>query len=217
MNTRCARDLAVLPQRRLWIKICGLSTRTDVRTALEAGADAIGFVFASSKREVSPGQAARLAGEAREASVCCVAVMLHPSQARLNEVCSVFRPDLIQADIGDLTGLRLPEGMGVLPVIRSNLPAPASLPPSLLYEGARSGVGERADWSGAARISCASRLILAGGLDASNVTEAIEAVRPFGVDVSSGVEVAPGIKDAMKIHAFVRQARAVDRASGTSG
>jgi len=199
---------------RLWIKICGLTTRTDVRAALDAGADAIGFVFAPSRRQVSPGLAARLVGKA-PGTAARVAVMLHPSQALLDEVWSAFRPDLVQTDLEDLDGLRLPEGLGVLPVLRSNLALPAVLPPNLLYEGARSGTGERVNWASAAHVSHAARLVLAGGLGPDNVAEAIAAVRPFGVDVSSGVEMAPGIKDAMKIHAFVRRARATE--SGAVG
>ncbi|AMN48354.1 phosphoribosylanthranilate isomerase [Steroidobacter denitrificans] len=199
---------------RLWIKICGLTTRSDVRAALDAGADAIGFVFAPSSRQVSPGQAARLAGETSGA-VMRVAVMLHPSQALLDEVWSRFRPDLLQTDLEDLGGLQLPDDLGVLPVVRSNRAPPAPLPRSLLYEGARSGTGECTDWASAARVSRATRLVLAGGLNPDNVAAAITAVRPFGVDVSSGVEMAPGIKDALKIHAFVRRARAAE--SGVGG
>lgn len=199
---------------RLWIKICGLTTRTDVRAALDAGADAVGFVFAPSRRQLSPRQAARLAG-VTPGTAARVAVMLHPSQALLDEVWSSFRPDLLQTDIEDLDGLRLPEGLGVLPVVRSNRTPPASLPRSLLYEGARSGTGERTDWAGAARLSRGARLVLAGGLDPDNVAAAIAAVRPCGVDVSSGVEMMPGIKDAVKIHAFVRRARAAE--SGAKG
>jgi phosphoribosylanthranilate isomerase len=78
----------------------------------------------------------------------------------------------------------------------------------LLFEGPVSGAGETTDWSAAARLAARTQLILAGGLKPANVANAIAAARPFGVDVSSGVEARPGVKDPMKIHEFVRIARA---------
>jgi phosphoribosylanthranilate isomerase len=78
----------------------------------------------------------------------------------------------------------------------------------MLYEGARSGTGTAADWDQAARLARTTELILAGGLNARNVAIAIRAVRPFGVDVSSGVESAPGHKSPEKIADFVEAARA---------
>jgi phosphoribosylanthranilate isomerase len=189
----------------LWVKICGLTTSEAVDAALDAGADAIGFVFAPSKRQVSAQRALELA---RHATVARVAVMQHPTQAMLDEVWSVFRPDVLQTDFDDLATLRVPEGLSVMPVIRSNGASPTKVPPRLLFEGPVSGAGETADWSAAARVARTTQLVLAGGLNAFNVASAIAAVTPFGVDVSSGVEVSPGVKDPMKIHEFVRNARA---------
>jgi len=164
-------------------------------------------VFAPSKRRVTPQRAAELA---RGAKLARVAVMMHPTQSLLDEVCAVFRPDVLQTDAADLPALRVPEGLSVLPVVRSTGLHGAALPRRLLFEGARSGVGERADWDAAARLAARAELVLAGGLDADNVAAAVLAVRPFGVDVSSGVESAPGVKDAAKIYEFVRRARAVE-------
>jgi phosphoribosylanthranilate isomerase len=93
-----------------------------------------------------------------------------------------------------------------LPVLRAALPGP--LPPRLLFEGQRSGSGAAADWGQAMLLAGATQLILAGGLDAANVASAIRAVRPFGVDVSSGVESAPGHKSPQRIAEFVQAARA---------
>lgn len=201
---------------RLWIKICGLSRAADVAAALDAGADAIGFVFASSRRQVSVHHAFELARPARDKAVKCVAVMHHPTQAQLDEVSLVFQPDVLQTDIEDLCMLHLPGQLEVLPVIRSSRAGTSAahargqaLPPGrLLFEGPRSGSGELADWRGAARLARVARLVLAGGLSPGNVAAAIATVHPFGVDVSSGVEVAPGIKDPARIHAFVHHARA---------
>jgi phosphoribosylanthranilate isomerase len=89
---------------------------------------------------------------------------------------------------------------------------PGSLPERCLIEGARSGMGERADWSAAARLARATQLVLAGGLHPANVAEAVRDVRPFGVDVSSGVERERGVKDAALIGEFIRAARAAEQA-----
>jgi len=99
-----------------------------------------------------------------------------------------------------------------LPVLRAAVGAAVGAggaqPPRFLFEGARSGSGVAADWDSAARLARAGELILAGGLNAHNVAAAIRAVRPYGVDVSSGVESAPGRKSAHKIAEFVEAARA---------
>jgi phosphoribosylanthranilate isomerase len=188
----------------LWIKICGLTTSEAVQAAVEAGADAVGFVFAPSKRQVTPEQAARIAGDVKAARV---AVMQHPSQALLDEVWSVFRPDVLQTDVEDLTRLEVPQGLQVLPVLRAAKPEPSAMPTRLLFEGPVSGAGAVADWNRAGRLARRVQLVLAGGLDPSNVAAAIDAVRPYGVDVSSGVESAPGVKDLERIRQFVRAAR----------
>jgi phosphoribosylanthranilate isomerase len=194
----------------LWVKVCGLTTPEGVAAAVDAGVDAVGFVFAESKRKVSPRQAAELArGVPRH--IVRVAVMLHPSQAELDEVWSQFRPDELQTDADDLATLRVPNGLQVTPVFRAGRELPAALPERLLFEGPVSGTGETTDWSAAARLATRTQLILAGGLNPTNVADAIATARPFGVDVSSGVEARPGVKDPFKIHEFVRNARAAGR------
>ena len=102
----------------IWVKICGLTTSEAVEAAVAAGADAVGFVFAPSKRQVSAAQAAQLAQGAPR-RIPRVAVMLHPTQSQLDEVCAVFRPDVLQTDLEDLATLRLPAGLGVMPVVRA--------------------------------------------------------------------------------------------------
>jgi phosphoribosylanthranilate isomerase len=191
----------------LWIKICGLTTREAVAAAVAAKVDAVGFVFAPSKRRVTPAQAATLAREV-PAHIARVAVMLHPAQELVDEVCSVFAPDIVQTDAEDFAGLRLPEGVARLPVMRDGQAVTQPLPARLLYEGKSSGVGATADWDAARALAPRTQLILAGGLNEHNVAQAIAAVRPFGVDVSSGVESAPGVKDPRRIEAFVHAARA---------
>ncbi len=195
----------------LWVKICGLTEAGAVAAAVAAGADAIGFVFAESVRRVEPDAAAALAGAARGRCEI-VAVMQHPAQALVDEVCAALRPDAVQTDAGDFAGLNLPPGIARLPVYRDGTPLDAASGPErhgrILYEGVRSGAGERADWGRARALAARFELILAGGLDRANVGSAVAAVRPAGVDVSSGVESAPGKKDTHRIRAFVAAARA---------
>jgi phosphoribosylanthranilate isomerase len=216
----------------MWIKICGLTTPEAVTAALDAGADAIGFVFAKSVRQVSADVALRLAAPARGRALC-VAVTRHPSQQDIDEIVSVFRPDVLQTDSADLALLRLPTQLELLPVMRGaggkaeaaggvggGEPAPVLreaggddghelvvLPPRLLFEGLTSGAGVPCDWTAARRVARRTELVLAGGLNPANVAAAIAAVQPFGVDVSTGVEVRPGVKSPAEIMKFVRAAR----------
>ena len=176
----------------MWIKICGMTSERAVAAALAAGADAIGFVFAPSAR-----------GRVR-----CVAVTRHPTQAELDALLREFRPDVLQTDALDLEALRLPEALEQLAVLRSGAPLPAPLPRRLLYEGPASGSGTLSDWPAAGALAQRTQLVLAGGLDARNVAHAIAVVQPFGVDVSSGVEERPGVKNAAAIGDFVAAARA---------
>jgi len=191
----------------MWIKLCGLTTVAAMDAALALRVDAVGFVFARSARRVSPVQAAQLARAAR-GRVLVVAVTRHPTQALIDEVLSVVRPDVLQADAAELAQLKLPATLARLPVWRSAPGADAAIPPRLLFEGAVSGSGVVADWSAAARLATRTQLVLAGGLEPANVAGAIAAVRPFGVDVSSGIESTPGVKSPAAIADFVTAARA---------
>jgi len=205
-----------------WIKICGMTTPEAVEASLGAGVDAIGFVFAQSVRQVTPAQAAILAVPAR-GRVLCTAVTRHPTQQTIDEILALFKPDLLQTDAADLSGLRIPTQLPLLPVYRHRLlddPVAGSpgarapqLPARLLFEGPTSGSGQPCDWRAASDLARQTELILAGGLTATNVAAAIEAVHPFGVDVSSGVEERPGIKSQAAIARFVSAARSVGHRS----
>ena len=190
-----------------WIKICGMTSSEAVTAALDAGVDAIGFVFAPSVRQVTPERAAELARGTRQ-RVTCIAVTQHPSQASVDEIERGFHPDLLQSDIEDYAGLKIPRRLMRLPVLRSTHAPLQEFPPRLLYEGPRSGAGAAIDWQPAALIARRTKLVLAGGLNAGNVAAAIRGVRPYGVDVSSGVESRPGVKSAARIIEFVKAARA---------
>lgn len=193
-----------------WIKICGLTTPEAVDAALAAGADAIGFVCAESVRRVAPARAAELASPALGRAQC-VAVTKHPDLALLQLIDAEWAPDLWQSDAADLAApgiaMQLPHAAR-LPVLRAGQAWPEPLPARVLFEGPVSGTGQVGDWDEAARLAQRTQLVLAGGLNAANVAAAIRRVRPWGVDVSSGVEQAPGIKSARKIAEFVRAARA---------
>jgi phosphoribosylanthranilate isomerase len=193
----------------MWIKICGMTTIDGINAAAEAKVDAVGFVFAPSPRQVTPAQAARLA-EHVPAGILRIAVTQHPLQMKIDEICRELKPDLLQTDFEDLRELKIPSHLVILPVVRFGRKTPNPLPKRMVFEGPTSGIGEVADWGRAAELALQSELILAGGLSALNVAEAITAVRPFGVDVSSGVEIEAGVKDPDKIFEFVSMARAAD-------
>src|SRR4051794_21186927 len=102
----------------MWIKVCGMTTDDAVEAALAAGVDAIGFVFAESKRQVTPERASQLAAPAR-GKVRCIAVTRHPEQSAVDEIIAVFKPDVLQTDIEDFRALKLPATLERLPVVRA--------------------------------------------------------------------------------------------------
>jgi phosphoribosylanthranilate isomerase len=209
------------------IKICGLREPEHARAAVAAGADLLGFVFASARRRVTP-EAARLAIEAaRRASpgrrVLAVGVFVDASAAEMNDVAEAAGLDLLQ-----LHGAEPAAMLGALtrPVIKALRPSPGTTvdaameliegyravpnaPVAFLVDGlspaAAGGEGVRTDWVLAADLARRVPLVLAGGLDSANVGGAIGSVRPRGVDVSSGVETG-GVKDVERIRAFVEVA-----------
>ncbi len=195
------------------IKICGMTDRVAVTAAIDAGADAIGFVFAESVRRVSVQHAAAISADVPK-RIKRVAVMLNPSNDDWLQVKSDFGPDAIQTDLADFDNLDVPGEIEKWPVLREGaMPAGDSLPEMFVYEGTASGSGETVDWQLAAQLAKRGRMILAGGLSIQNITAAIRQIAPFGIDVSSGVESAPGKKDTAKISAFINAARAAGSAT----
>ena len=190
------------------VKICGLRDAATATAAVEAGAGAVGFVFAPSPRRVTPDQARAAAAELPR-DVLRVAVMLHPSQDEWRRVLDEFGPDVLQTDAEDFDGLDVPRQVLRWPVIREGA-AGQELPEVFVYEGARSGRGETVDWERAAEFARRGRMILAGGLSADNVGAAIRAAGPWGIDASSAVESAPGVKDVELIRRFIGAVRAAE-------
>ena len=192
----------------IFVKICGLSDERHVHAAIDAGADAVGFVFAKSVREISPSRAAVVAANL-PSHVKRVAVMLHPTNDEWQNVLQEFAPDVLQTDSGDFASLNVPDSVEKWPVYREGRSQPDTIA-TYVYEGLKSGRGETVDWSKAASIAESGQMLLAGGLAVDNVADAIRIVRPFGVDVSSAVESAPGQKDSQLISDFVSAAKATE-------
>ncbi len=194
---------------RVFTKICGLSERRDVNAAVAAGANAVGFVFAESVRNVTPEHAGDIASDV-PCDVKRVAVMQHPANEEWLKVLQQFEPDVLQTDAADFDELDVPMSVERWPVFREGGARPAGQE-TFVYEGPKSGTGETVDWSAASRLATEGRMILAGGLGVGNVASAIRIVRPFGVDVSSGVESAPGKKDPDLIERFLSAVRTAER------
>ena len=188
------------------IKICGLTDAAAVAAAVDAGADAVGFVFAKSVREIDASRAREISRQV-PGGVLRIAVMLHPEQEYWQAVCETFRPDVIQTDLADFDYLDVPAEIRRWPVVREGQTT-TTFPEEFVYEGSASGQGQQVNWQQAATHAAQGRMILAGGLDADNIADAIAQVAPWGVDVSSAVESVPGKKDPQKIRKFVHAASA---------
>jgi phosphoribosylanthranilate isomerase len=195
-----------------WIKICGITNAEATSAALSAGADAIGFIFAESPRRVSPERAYRLAAPVR-GRLACVAVVRRTTQSEVDDILKTFRPDALQVDVDELANLDLPSTLDLLPVASTRSTAPDLLPEQLLLE--RPPADDGTGWNEAeiCGLTRQTQLILAGGLHCGNVAAIVNAVHPFGVDVSRGVEIQSGIKSPDLIGRFVKAARALNGVS----
>ncbi|AUN94737.1 phosphoribosylanthranilate isomerase [Pseudazoarcus pumilus] len=205
---------------RTRVKICGLTRIEDVHAAVDAGADAIGLVFyPPSARCVTLERAAELVA-AVPPFVSVVGLFVNPAEALVREVLAHVRLHVLQfhgdeheADCARfarpwLKAARVRAGLDLLEFNASHAGATGILLDAFV-EGYGGG-GRTFDWSLIPSGLNRRRLILSGGLDADNVTEAVRRVRPWAVDVSSGVEVEKGIKSAEKISAFIAGVRNAD-------
>jgi phosphoribosylanthranilate isomerase len=208
------------------VKICGIRTCEDALAAVEAGADMLGFNFyPPSPRYLAPDECARIVGELRcsmDHRLALVGVFVNTPVA---EVVSIL--DECGLDLAQLHGDEGPEVLAALSTrgfkaIRpgSEGEAGAQLaayrraavePPGILLDASAAGLyggsGVTADWTVAAKMARLTPLLLAGGLNPDNVGRAVLAVRPWGVDVASGVESAPAVKDAAKMRVFVERGK----------
>jgi phosphoribosylanthranilate isomerase len=214
----------------LTVKICGLKTPEALDVALESGADQVGFVFfPPSPRhlgiEAMGALGARVRGRAGK-----VALTVNATDEMLFDIVAALKPDMLQLHGNEtpdrVVAIRTRFGLPImkaLPISERKDLSPirlyASVTDRLLFDarapqGATrpGGLGKTFDWTLLKDIDRAIPFMLSGGLDASNVGEAVAITRAPGVDVSSGVEKAPGVKDPDKIRAFVTAARAAEKA-----
>jgi len=211
----------------LLVKICGLKTPEALDAALDAGADMVGFVFfPPSPRDLGI-EAARALGDRVNGRARKVALLVDATDAELDRAVEALRPDMLQ-----LHGKETPERvtavrsrfrlpvMKALPVEQKSDLAPIRLYEKvadwLLFDGRAprdatrpGGLGKTFDWKLLENLELKIPFMLSGGLDPSNVAEALRITRAPAVDVSSGVERAPGEKDPEKIRAFIRAARGI--------
>lgn len=202
------------------IKICGITREQDLQAAVAAGADALGFVFyARSPRNIDLPQAKQLLA-ALPPFVSSVGLFVDPSAETVREVLAQAPLDLLQFH-GDespefcrqfgrpyLKAIRVRAGVDLVECAARYADAQALLLDAYV-EGVQGGTGESFDWALIPRVLSLT-VILSGGLHPGNVAEAVRAVRPYAVDVSSGVEASKGIKDAAKIAAFIKEVKNVD-------
>jgi phosphoribosylanthranilate isomerase len=212
----------------LLVKICGLKTPEALDAALEAGADLVGFVFFEPSPRHLGYDAARALGARVHGRAAKVALTVDADDATFERIVAELKPDMLQ-----LHGKESPEQVRVLkkkfdlPVMKaipvetaddlSVVAAYSKVADRLLFDARAprdatrpGGLGKPFDWTLLKNIAPGIPYMLSGGLDANNVAEALRITRAPGVDVSSGVESAPGEKDPDMIRAFVRAARAAD-------
>jgi len=207
------------------VKICGLTRGRDVKHAVACGADAIGFVFARSPRRISPETARRL-GDYVPEGVLRVGLFMDQDRSEIKRVLDTVPLDVLQfhgSETGqECSAFGLPwlkavamEDAGSVERAEINYPGALGLLLDSHTTGQGGGSGKIFDWSLSGQVS--TPIWLAGGLNAENVSQAIRAVRPFAVDVSSGVESAPGIKDSLKVSAFIEAVRKAENEVSNGG
>ena len=189
------------------VKICGLSTKEAVKTAVSAGADYIGFVFAPSKRQVTLEQAIELA-KFIPSHIQKVGVFVSPSRAELLEAVDKVGLDFVQVhgQVVDKLFENLPCASIQAVQVDGNGHVPNSQADYLLFDAPVAGSGQTFDWGRLDTTELAQPFFIAGGLNEDNVARAIQHFSPFAVDVSSGVET-DGQKDHEKIRRFIERVK----------
>jgi phosphoribosylanthranilate isomerase len=215
----------------LIVKICGLSTRETLDVALDVGADMVGFVFFPPSPRHLDLETARDLGRQVKRRALKVALTVDADDATLANIVDALQPDILQLHgqetVARLRDIRQTFGLQVMKVIAVETPADLAVVPgyaavadSILFDarapkGATrpGGLGAVFDWHVLENLDLKLPFMVSGGLHTENVAEAVRVTRAGGVDVSSGVERAPGIKDPEMIRAFIRAARATDSSS----
>jgi phosphoribosylanthranilate isomerase len=200
----------------MWVKICGITNEEDALLAVAMGADAVGFVFAPSPRRVKMATAREIARRLPP-EILTVGVFRDEAPVRVADVVHAAGLKAAQLHGHETAQQTLMVKERVPFVIQGFVAGDLALAKSddhgadaILVDSPIPGSGEVFDWSLAEGAPSGRRVILAGGLTAENVADAIARVRPWGVDVSTGVEAEPGRKDARKLRAFVAAAKAAE-------
>jgi phosphoribosylanthranilate isomerase len=210
----------------LTVKICGLSTAETLDAALDAGADMVGFVFFPPSPRHLRFDVARALGERVRGRAQKVALTVDADDAFLQSAIEALQPDIVQLHgaetVAQLAAIRRRFGLPVMKAVPiavkadlERIAAYAAAADRLLFDARApreatrpGGLGNTFDWRLLQNVRTAVPFMLSGGLDVGNVSEALRITGASGIDVSSGVERAPGVKDVDKITAFVRAARA---------
>jgi phosphoribosylanthranilate isomerase len=212
----------------LIVKICGLSTRETLDVALDAAADMVGFVFFPPSPRHLGLDAARELGEQTKRRALKVALTVDADDTTLAAIVEALQPDILQLhgsesvarlrDIKQKFGLPVMKAIAVeAPADLASLPGYAAVADRILFDARApkdatrpGGLGAVFDWHVLEKLDLELPFMVSGGLHAGNVAEAVRITRAGGVDVSSGVERAPGVKDPEMIRSFIRAARALD-------
>jgi phosphoribosylanthranilate isomerase len=205
----------------MFVKVCGMTRAEDVEVAVRHGATAVGFVFwPRSPRYLRPEDARGLA-QGAGASVAAVGVFVNEPVETIRQLVAVSGVGTVQLhgdeppSYASSLGHPVVRAMAVESALVTDWPDDVPLLLDAADRERRGGTGRRVDWDKAAALALRRRVILAGGLTPENVEAAVAAVRPFGVDVSTGVEIAPGVKSAEKMARFLERARrALDQVRG---
>ncbi|HZV48358.1 MAG TPA: phosphoribosylanthranilate isomerase [Candidatus Dormibacteraeota bacterium] len=200
------------------VKVCGICDLEAARAATRAGVDLIGFHFCSSRRRVEP-ERARAIVEALEARPGVVGVFIDQPEDEVEQVAAYVGLDLVQLHGSEPVGFRSSRPiLKALKVRGGELPEVEGWPDPILLDSwspdQRGGTGRAWDWGAARELLRRRRAFIAGGLSPENVGQVIATLRPYGVDVSSGVEREVRIKDPDRIRAFVQAVRHADRGAG---
>lgn len=200
----------------MFVKVCGTTTEEDALLAVAMGADAVGFIFAPSTRQISPTVAGDIA-KRLPSEILTIGVFRDEAPQRVVDI--VNRHGLRGAQLhGNETASDarfVAERVGFC--IKAFAAGDATITRAadfgvhaILLDAASPGSGQVFDWRLAEGVADASRVILAGGLDGANVAEAIAQVHPWGVDAVTGLEISPGHKDPLKLQSFVQAAKSAD-------
>jgi phosphoribosylanthranilate isomerase len=205
------------------VKICGITNSADAMAAIDAGANLIGFNFyEKSPRHITPAEAAKIRAQLPQ-RVKAVGIFVNPRSADVMALRKSLKLDAVQLH-GDESPDVVADIAAAAPVIKAFRVEP-EFPLAILDEypgafaflfdaahtGQYGGTGRTTDWDAARRAALSHRIILAGGLKVENVAAAVRIVRPYGIDVASGVESSPGKKDHERLREFIQEVRRAER------